>query len=172
DHVRATWPGQGARVLLIGHFDTVWPVGQLQLMPVRRHEGKLFGPGVLDMKAGLGIGMLAARTLSTLLPVASRPHITLLATTDEEIGSRSSRAAIERLARESAAVLVLEPALPGGAVKTARKGVGDFTIVAHGVSAHAGVDPGAGASAISELAKIVTRVEALADPARGLSVNV
>src|SRR6185436_6436244 len=85
DHVRATWAGAGSRVLLIGHFDTVWPVGQLQRMPVAQRDGKLFGPGVLDMKAGLGIGMLAARVLSALLPAAKRPHLTLLATTDEEI---------------------------------------------------------------------------------------
>ena len=91
---------------------------------------------------------------------------------DEEVGSATSRAAIERLARESAAVLVLEPALPGGAVKTARKGVGEFELVAHGVSAHAGANPGAGASAMHEIARQILAIDALNDPERGLTVNV
>jgi glutamate carboxypeptidase len=172
DHVLATWPGAGPRVLLVGHFDTVWPVGQLARMPLHESDGKLFGPGVLDMKGGLGIGTLAARALAEAVPDARRPQISLIATSDEEVGSRTSREAIERLARESAAVLVLEPALPGGAVKTARKGVGEFIVTAHGISAHAGANPGAGASAIHEIARQVTTIEAWSDPARGLTVNV
>jgi glutamate carboxypeptidase len=172
DHVLATWPGAGPRVLLVGHFDTVWPVGQLARMPLHESDGKLFGPGVLDMKGGLGIGTLAARALAEAVPDAQRPRISLIATSDEEVGSRTSREAIERLARESAAVLVLEPALPGGAVKTARKGVGEFIVTAHGISAHAGANPGAGASAIHEIARHVTTIEGLSDPARGLTVNV
>jgi glutamate carboxypeptidase len=95
-----------------------------------------------------------------------------LATSDEEVGSATSRAVIESMAQAATAVLVLEPALPGGVLKTARKGVGEFEIVAHGVSAHAGVDPGAGASAVHELARQIVAVQALSDPARGLSVNV
>jgi glutamate carboxypeptidase len=172
DHVLATWPGAGPRVLLVGHFDTVWPVGQLARRPLHESDGKLFGPGVLDMKGGLGIGTLAARALAEAVPDAQRPRISLIATSDEEVGSRTSREAIERLARESAAVLVLEPALPGGAVKTARKGVGEFIVTAHGISAHAGANPGAGASAIHEIARQVTTIEAWSDPARGLTVNV
>lgn len=172
DHVLARWPGGGARVLLLGHFDTVWPVGQLARMPIRESDGRLYGPGTLDMKGGLAIGALAIRALVESTPEAARPRVTMLVTSDEEVGSHSSRPEIERLARESDAVLVLEPALPGGAVKTARKGVGEFVVTAHGVSAHAGANPGAGASAIHELARIVTKVEGWNDPERGVSVNV
>ena len=172
DHVLAEWPGEGPRVLLIGHFDTVWPVGQIGRMPIKEQDGKLFGPGVLDMKAGLAIGVTAAKVVAAEIDRRVRPHLRLLATSDEEVGSATSREAIEQLARESAAVLVLEPALPGGAVKTARKGVGEFEIIAHGVSSHAGADPGAGASAVHELARQITAIEAMNDPGRGRSVNV
>jgi glutamate carboxypeptidase len=172
DHVIARWPGAGPRVLLVGHFDTVWPVGQLTRMPIREEDGKLFGPGVLDMKAGVGIGVLAARALAEVMPEDQRPHVTLIVTSDEEVGSRTSRPTIEALARESAAVLVLEPALPGGAVKTARKGVGEFTVTAHGTSAHAGANPGAGASAVHELARQISTLENLNSPERGVTVNV
>ncbi|MFI5178231.1 MAG: M20 family metallopeptidase [Vicinamibacterales bacterium] len=172
DHVVARWPGQGPRVLLVGHFDTVWPVGQLERMPVREDDGKLFGPGVLDMKGGVGIGVLAVRALAEAVSEGERPRVTLIVTSDEEVGSRTSRQAIETMARESAAVLVLEPALPGGAVKTARKGVGEFTVTAHGVSAHAGANPGAGASAVHELAHQISALERLNDPANGVTVNV
>jgi glutamate carboxypeptidase len=106
------------------------------------------------------------------VPEPSRPPVTLLATSDEETGSATSRPVIEALARASAAALVLEPAIPGGALKTARKGVGEFEVRAHGVAAHAGADPSAGASAVHELARQVAAMTALADPAAGLSVNV
>jgi glutamate carboxypeptidase len=172
DMVLARWPGDGPAVLLLGHFDTVWPVGQIERMPLRVADGRLFGPGVLDMKAGLAIAALAARVVCAGLPADRRPQITLLATADEEVGSTGSRAAIERLARESAAVLVFEPALPGGAVKTARKGVGEFEVALSGVSSHAGAAPHEGASAIVELARVVLALQALNDPARGVSVNV
>jgi glutamate carboxypeptidase len=172
DHVLARWPGDGPPVLVLGHCDTVWPVGQIARMPVHETGGRLYGPGIFDMKAGLGIGLLAIRTLVGQRPVARRPRVTLLVTTDEEVGSGSSRRLIERLALESSAVLVLEPALAGGAVKTARKGVGEFEVELTGVSSHAGVDPGGGASAISELARVIARIEALADHARGVFINV
>jgi glutamate carboxypeptidase len=171
-HVLAEWGGAGPRVLLVGHFDTVWPVGQLARMPLEVKDGKLFGPGVLDMKAGLAIGITAARLVSSQVPESTRPKIRLVATTDEEVGSATSRALIETLARESAAVLVLEPALPGGAVKTSRKGVGEFELVAEGISSHAGADPGAGASAVHEIARQITHLAGLSDPRRGLTVNV
>lgn len=171
-HVLADWPAAGPRVLLLGHFDTVWPVGQLARMPIEERDGRLFGPGVLDMKAGLAIGLLAVRAIREGVPADRRPHVSLLATSDEEVGSATSRQVIERLGRESAAVLVLEPALPGGAVKTSRKGVGEYEIAAHGVSAHAGVAPGAGASAIHELARQIVAIERLNDATRGISVNV
>ena len=172
EHVLARWPGEGPRVLLLGHFDTVWPVGQLARMPIKEDGGCLFGPGVFDMKAGLGIGLLAVRAAHEAAGTSKRPHISLLATSDEEVGSISSRGLIERLAREHDAVLVLEPALANGAVKTARKGVGEFQIKARGVAAHAGVDPAAGASAIHELARQIVAIEALNDPALGRTVNV
>jgi glutamate carboxypeptidase len=164
--------GTGSRqVLLLGHYDTVWPVGTLAQMPVERRDGRVFGPGVLDMKAGLGIAMLAA--CAAVQCGASRDtRLRLLITSDEEIGSGASRALVEREARGSIAVLVLEPSLPGGALKTGRKGVGEFVIETTGVAAHAGVDPGAGASAILELAHQILAVQRLADPSCGTTVNV
>jgi len=171
-HVQARWPGNESRVLVLGHFDTVCPVGQLQRQPIEIRDGRLFGPGTYDMKAGLAIAICAIRAVTSATPVGRRPTITLLATADEEVGSASSRALIEDLARQSGAVLVLEPALASGAIKTARKGVGEFEIAVTGVPAHAGVDPSAGASAIHELARLVGTLRALADPSRGLTVNV
>jgi glutamate carboxypeptidase len=170
-HLIGTWPGEGPRVLLLGHVDTVWPLGQIQRQPLETREGKMFGPGIFDMKAGLAIATTAVRVVTSLVPAASRPATTFLATTDEEIGSGSSRALIEELARESAFVLVIEPALPGGAIKTARKGVGEYEIVATGIASHAGVDPGAGASAVHEIAHVINAVVALSDPQSGLTVN-
>ena len=171
-HVQAFWSGNGSRVLVLGHFDTVYPVGQLRGQPIEIRDGRLFGPGAYDMKAGLAMAIGAIQAVAASVPLDRRPTITMLATADEEVGSASSRALIEELARESTAVLVLEPAMASGAVKTARKGVGEFEIAVHGVSAHAGVDPAAGASAIHELARLVGLVRALADPSRGLTVNV
>ncbi len=171
DHVRADFAGSAARVLLLGHFDTVWPVGQLDRMPLREEGGRLHGPGIFDMKAGIGVAMLAVRALRELKR-PDTPHVTMLWTTDEEIGSETSRDAIEACARESEAVLVLEPSLPGGAAKTSRKGCGDFELTVHGVSAHAGLDPAKGASAIHELAHQIVAITALQDPGRGVTLNV
>lgn len=171
DHLRAEFGGTGPRVLLLGHFDTVWPVGQLARMPLHEKDGRLYGPGVFDMKAGIAMAMLATRAVHEIAP-ESAPRIVMLWTTDEEIGSLTSRAAIEEEARRSDAVLVLEPALPGGAVKTRRKGCGDFQLIVHGVSAHAGIDPGKGASAIHELAHQIVAVQDLQDVELGISINV
>lgn len=171
DHVRAEIGRGDRQVLLLGHFDTVWPIGQLARMPIRREEGRLHGPGLFDMKAGIALGMAAARALVERGGDPGR-RIVMLWTTDEEIGSQTSRAAIEEEARRSDAVLVLEPSLPGGAVKTSRKGCGEFEIVVSGVAAHAGIDPGKGASAIHEIARQIAAVERLQDPAGGVSVNV
>ena len=171
DHIRTEFRGGGGHVLLLGHFDTVWPVGQLDRMPIREEAGRLYGPGVFDMKAGIGVAMLAVRALRELA-IAAAPHVTMLWTTDEEIGSGTSRPMIEACARECEAVLVLEPSLPGGAAKTSRKGCGDFELVVHGVAAHAGLDPGKGASAIHELAHQILAVAALQDPDRGVTLNV
>jgi len=170
DHLRADFGGGGPRVLLLGHFDTVWPVGQLRTMPFVEQDGRLCGPGIFDMKAGIAVAILAARAVRSHSP--HRPHIVMLWTTDEEVGSATSRSFIEEEARRCAAVLVLEPSLPGGAVKTQRKGCGDFELTVHGVSAHAGIDPGRGANAIHELAHQILAVQALQDLSRGISVNV
>jgi glutamate carboxypeptidase len=171
DHVRADFGGAGARVMLLGHIDTVWEVGQLERMPLRDVDGRLFGPGVFDMKAGVGIAMLAVRALRQL-ELPDPPSLTMLWTTDEEVGSETSREAIEATALQSDAVLVLEPSLPGGAAKTRRKGCGDFELIVHGVAAHAGVDPGKGASAIHELAHQIVDIEAFHDLDRGVTINV
>jgi glutamate carboxypeptidase len=170
DHIRAAWPGEGLQVLLLGHFDTVWQVGQLARMPIRREAGRLYGPGVFDMKAGIAIGMLAVRAVREAAGTPG-PRIVMLWTADEEVGSITSRAVVEAEAARSAAVLVLEPALPGGTVKTRRKGCGEFLLRVRGVAAHAGVDPGSGASAVHELARQIVAIEALQDFEAGVSVN-
>ena len=190
DHIRATLPANGPAlserrestgpalserreskgVMLLGHFDTVWPVGTLERMPLTRDGDRLRGPGTFDMKAGIALAMAAIAALdATRTP---RPPIRMVWTTDEEIGSATSRALVEREARDALAVLVLEPALPGGALKTARKGCGEFHLTVHGIAAHAGLDPGKGASAIHELAAQIATIERLQDLARGISVNV
>lgn len=170
DHVRARFGGGERPVLLLGHFDTVWPLGTLKKMPLKREDGRLQGPGTFDMKAGIAIGLSAMAALrATGTP---HPPVTMLWTTDEEIGSGTSRTLIEDEARHARAVLVLEPALPGGGLKTARKGCGEFEVTVHGIAAHAGLDPGKGASAIHELAHQITSIERLQDLPRGVSVNV
>jgi glutamate carboxypeptidase len=176
DHIRARLPGAGARadaarpVLLLGHFDTVWPVGTLERMPFHREGNRLYGPGTFDMKAGIAIAIAAVAALrETGTP---HPPLEMLWTSDEEIGSATSRHLIEAVAAAAAAVLVLEPALPGGGLKTARKGCGEFTLTVHGVAAHAGLDPGKGASAIHELAQQIAAIERLQDLPHGISVNV
>jgi glutamate carboxypeptidase len=172
NHVRAEFDGNGAPILLLGHFDTVWSVGQLERMPLQEKDGRLYGPGIFDMKAGIGVAMLAVRTLRRELDATATPRIVMLWTSDEEVGSGTSRPIIEAEARRSRAVLVLEPSLPGGAAKTTRKGCGDFVLTVHGVSAHAGIDPGRGANAVHELARQIVAIQALEDTDRGVSVNV
>ena len=171
DHLRASFGSGPRQVLLLGHFDTVWPVGQLQRMPLARAGDELRGPGVLDMKAGIALAMLATRALFELAAPADM-RVVMLWTTDEETGSRTSRALLETEAAASEAVLVCEPPLPGGVLKTTRKGCGQFEIVVHGEPAHAGVDPTKGVSAIRELARQILAVETLQDLTRGVSVNV
>ena len=127
DHVRAEIAGEGTQTLILGHFDTVWDVGQIERMPLREEDGRLYGPGIFDMKGGLATALLALRALQAV-PGAARPRVVMLWTTDEEVGSRTSRRLIEDEARRSGAVLVLEPSLPGGAAKTSRKGCGEFEL--------------------------------------------
>ncbi len=166
-------PGRkkSGRVLALGHSDTVWPLGTLRTMPFRQTGGRLWGPGVLDMKSGIAFFIFAARALRELdIPVASRVFLQL--NSDEEVGSESSRALTEKNAAGSTAVLVLEPGTGlEGKLKTARKGVGDFTIVARGRASHAGVDFDAGASAVLELCRQINHVASFTELARGITVN-
>ena len=171
NHLRATFGKGPAQLLLLGHFDTVWPLGQIEHMPIRRQDSRLYGPGVFDMKAGIVIGMLAISALRQLGLGLTR-RVVMLLTADEELGSKSSRTLIETEARQSDVVCVLEPALPGGGLKTSRKGTGEFELTIHGVSAHAGLDPEKGASAISELAAQIVTVDGFAAPEWGRTVNV
>lgn len=171
DHLRAAFGSGSRQILLLGHFDTVWPVGQLARMPLKREGGRLYGPGVFDMKAGIGLAMLATRALLERGQL-NGCQIVMLWTTDEEIGSATSRGVIEAEAAKSEAVLVFEPSLPGGVLKTSRKGVGQFEMVARGVSAHAGLDPGKGVSAIRELARQIVAIDDLQDPANGVTLTV
>jgi glutamate carboxypeptidase len=154
-------------VLLLGHLDTVWPLGTLKSMPWREEKGRLYGPGVLDMKAGVVMALTAVEALRELALL--RP-VTLLLNSEEEIGSPVSRPITERLARESAAVFVLEPA-QGLAYKTARKGVGHYDVHVTGVGAHSGVDFEKGHSAVLELAKLILKISDFTDLKRGLTVN-
>ena len=156
-------------VLLLGHLDTVWPMGTLATMPWREDDGKLFGPGVVDMKAGVVMALEAVAALRELGGV-KRP-VCLLLNPDEEVGSSVSREHTERLALLSEAVFVLEPA-QGLAYKTARKGVGHWELNVEGVGAHAGVDFAAGHSAIRAMADLVTMISGWTEPERGLTVNV
>ena len=154
-------------IILLGHLDTVWPIGTLKGMPWREEKGRYWGPGVLDMKAGVVMALAAVSVLKELK--LARP-VTLLLNSEEEVGSPVSRAITERLALESAAVFVLEPA-QGLAYKTARKGVGHYNVQVTGVGAHAGVDFEKGHSAILELAKQVQTIYGFVNFARQLTVN-
>jgi glutamate carboxypeptidase len=176
DNVRARWAAPGAAdaqapVLVLGHFDTVWPRGTLVAQPFRVEDGRAYGPGSFDMKAGLVLLEFALAAIRDQGRTLRRP-IVVFWTSDEEIGSPGSRAAIEAEARRAAFVLVLEPPLPGGHVKTARKGVGRFQLVAEGRPAHAGIEPEKGISAVVELAHQVLRLQSLNDPLAGTTVNV
>ena len=169
DHLRASFGRGGRQILMLGHFDTVWPVGTLPRMPIKREGGRLHGPGIFDMKAGIGLAALATRAVVDQI---AGTRVVMLWTTDEEIGSGTSRELIEAEAARSDAVLVFEPSLPGGALKTSRKGVGQFELVTRGISAHAGLEPGKGVSAIREMARQVLAIDALQDPASGVTVTV
>jgi glutamate carboxypeptidase len=171
DHLRADFPGAGDPLVVVGHTDTVWAVGTLERLPVRVEGGKALGPGVYDMKAGL-VTILAALAEPPRPGDPPRRAVRVLLTADEERGSLTARPAIAAAARGAAAALVLEPCLPGGGVKLQRKGIGRFRLTVHGRAAHAGTQPSPGISAIEELARQVVRLHALADPARGISVNV
>ncbi len=157
--------------VILGHFDTVWPVGTTARRPMTVEGGRAMGPGTFDMKAGLVIAEYAVRAIRELKLALPRP-IVLLLNSDEEIGSGTSRALIEEAASEAAYVLVLEPAVPGGALKTARKGVGDFTVKVVGRASHAGAAHNEGVNAIEELAHQVLRIQHMTDYVVGTTANV
>jgi glutamate carboxypeptidase len=159
------------QIMALGHSDTVWPMGTLASMPFRQESGRLWGPGVLDMKSGIAFFIYALRILRDLeIPVARR--IIMQINSDEEVGSESSRALTEKNARRSAAVLVLEPATGlEGKLKTARKGIGDYTVTVRGKATHSGLDFTGGASAVLELARQIERIAGFTDLKRGITVN-
>jgi glutamate carboxypeptidase len=170
-HALGRWPGQGQPILMLAHYDTVYPRGTLERQPVQVRDDKLFGPGVYDMKGGLLMACVAIEALRALDRQPRRP-VWLLCTSDEERGSPTSRPLIEALARESGTALVLEPAGRDRSLKTARKGVGLYEIMIEGRAAHAGVAPQDGRSALVELAHQILWLHSLNDPATGTTVNV
>jgi glutamate carboxypeptidase len=174
-HVRVefTLPGakKGGQILALGHSDTVWTLGTLRTMPFREQKGRLWGPGVLDMKAGLAFFIFAMRALHEMdVPIARK--VVLQVNSDEEVGSDSSRSLTEDAARSSSAVLVLEPGTGlEGKLKTARKGVGDYTLKVRGVASHAGVDFANGANAIVEMARQLELIANFTQQDRGVTVS-
>ena len=156
----------GSPILLLGHIDTVFPEGEIQKRPFRIDGNRASGPGVFDMKSGILLMWMAMRNLQ------QKENVTILLTSDEEVGSNSSRDLIEKEASAAKAVFVLEPSLPGGILKTARKGVGRFTIKAIGRAAHAGIDPTKGINAIEELSYHVLKLQKMSDFSRGTTVTV
>ncbi len=163
--------GESGQVLVLGHFDTVYPIGTLQRMPFRVARGRAWGPGTFDMKGGIVLALFAVEALRAAR-ISPRRKIVFLWTGDEEVGSESSRAVIEKEARRSKAVLVLEPALGlDGRAKTQRKGIGEIEIIVHGRAAHAGVDPERGVNSAHELALQIARLMKMNDPRRGITVQ-
>lgn len=172
DHLAATFGhGNAAPIVTLCHIDTVWPVGTLATMPWREEDGKLRGPGVEDMKAGTAMLISVLRYLRAARLQLSHP-LRMLFTTDEETGSETSRSLIEAEASQAALVLCLEPSLPNGALKTFRKGTGDFKITAIGRAAHAGADHAKGVNAIEEIARQVLTLQQMTNYATGTTINV
>jgi glutamate carboxypeptidase len=175
-HLRCEFKFPGAKpdagkILVLAHSDTVWPLGTLAQMPVREERGRLWGPGVLDMKSGIAFFLYAMHTLRTL-EVPVRRSILFQVNSDEEVGSETSRPFTEEAARRSAAVLLLEPGTGlTGKLKTARKGVGDYTVTVKGRASHAGVDYSSGASAVVELARQIPKIAAFTNLKQGITVN-
>ncbi len=173
DHLQVDFTGDEQRMplLLLGHLDTVYDVGAIEAMPWREENGRLYGPGVFDMKSGIAQMIFALAALREIRGSLPRP-VKVLLVSDEEGGSASSRATTETVAQQCAAVLVCEPSGPGGALKTARKGVGSFTLKVTGQAAHSGLDFEKGQSAILELAHQILATSQLTDLKRGTTLNV
>ena len=175
DHLQVDFAGarKGKPVLLLGHLDTVYPIGTLTTMPCRVANGRLWGPGAFDMKSGIAFMLHALEALRTWNEDKLPRPVTVLLVSDEEVGSDTSRVITENLAKKSAAVLVLEPSHGSeGAVKTARKGIGEYVVRVTGKAAHSGLDFEKGQSAILELAKQIVAISKLIDVKRGLTLNV
>lgn len=175
DHLKVSVPASSAAAgakptLLLCHYDTVWEAGTAAAWPFRVQDDRATGPGIFDMKASIVMAEFALRAVRSLNGL-TRP-VTLLITSDEETGSATSRRLLEESALSSEQVLVLEPSLPGGALKTSRKGVGRFGIEIHGKAAHAGLEPEKGFSAITEMAHQILHLNSLADAPVGTTVNV
>jgi glutamate carboxypeptidase len=170
DHLVARWPGDGKPGLVIGHIDTVWPIGTLTDMPYREEDGNIYGPGVLDMKAGISATITA---LDMLRDSGNWPEraLTVLVNSDEEVGSPSSRPLVEAEAAKSAYTIVMEPGI-GDSLKTARKGLGEFRLHIKGRASHAGAFPEDGISAIEEMAHQILRIQELKNWDLGTTINV
>ena len=175
NHLQVDFPSRSdrPRILLLGHMDTVYPVGTISKMPFRVSKGRVWGPGVFDMKSGIALALHVIESLSQWNNGALPKPVTVFLVSDEEVGSTSSRQITEKLAQQSEAVLVLEPAAgPNGAVKTARKGIGEYTIRVDGVAAHSGLDFQKGHSAVVELSRQILRLSEMVDLKRGTTINV
>ena len=175
NHLQVDFLGKASSrkpILLLGHMDTVYPIGIISKMPFRMRKGRIFGPGVFDMKAGIALALHAIEAVLLWNGGKLPRPVTVLLVSDEEIGSPSSRAITEKLARQASAVLVLEPAAGrNGAVKTGRKGIGEYTLHVTGVAAHAGLDFEKGHSAVVELSRQILRLSEMVDPKRGTTIN-
>ena len=163
-HVHARF-GPASKVLIVGHHDTVFPLGALDARPFTVKDGKVTGPGVFDMKGGIVLAIHALSLLDNL------DGVELLITADEEVGSKASRALIEERAVACGAVLVMEPSADGGALKTARKGTGTFEVIVHGKAAHAGLEPEKGINSLVAAAQLITRIATSGDPEKGTTVT-
>lgn len=176
DHVSADWTSNKSEsdkqhALVVGHLDTVWPMGTLERMGYYEQDGRMYGPGVLDMKAGIATTIVGLRLLQSNGLWPDRP-VRVLFNTDEEVGSPSSRSLVENCAEGAAYALIMEPGQgDGGALKTERKGLGEFRISVTGKASHAGISPERGASAIHELSSKVIVLQAMNDWPNGITVN-
>jgi len=171
DHWVFQWGNPGRGILLLTHMDTVFPIGTLNDMPIQEKEGIFYGPGAMDMKGGIVLALTAIEILQNEGKFPNR-RVTLLCTSDEETGSKSSRSLIENLAKEHDLVLCLEPALSDGSLKTWRKGIGRFSVKDQGRSAHAGSEPEAGINAIVEMSYQIQEIAKLADHDLGTTLNI
>jgi glutamate carboxypeptidase len=169
-HIPFNAPAAASPLMMLGHVDTVWPLGTLETMPFRIEENRAYGPAVFDMKSNVVLMLEALRVIASQGLRMSHP-VTVFLSCDEESGSASSRSLIEAEARSCAAVLVLEPPLPGGIVKTERKGIAAFEIKTHGIPAHAGLEPEKGVSAIVEMAHQILKLQEMVDLPAGISIN-